>query len=143
MKGKNIMSIFILGIFLMTSVSANLNCYDSDVTSDFTDGINVYEQSFISYNLEYDEEFQYTHYESCMSDGKLREYFCDGKWAASEFIECENGCSNGVCLKLSEGMICEKDLECESNNCISGECLDKSKFDSLISWLFNKFSKWI
>lgn len=145
-KSTYVLSVFFLMIFLVSFVSALDNCYDSDVTSKFLNGINPYQKGMIEYNLNKGIGYKGLAQDSCSSNGmQVKEYYCaeylgeENYYAVHEYIDCENGCGNGVCLLGDAGDHCSENIECGSNLCIKHECVNRNILQLLMEFLFDKF----
>jgi len=68
--------------------------------------------------------------DSCLSSNELVEYYCDpAGYIQPSYINCPNGCSNGVCIKgeeVKEQVLCVFENSKEEQKCYSSE--DNTQF---------------
>ncbi|MCH7850257.1 MAG: hypothetical protein IH845_01290 [Nanoarchaeota archaeon] len=156
-------------------------CTDSD------GGENPYEKgrttpSLLEINedvcaLYLEDQFEPEHVDSCLGDDCiLIELICDSNKADFEYVECEDGCENGACIRKANfescfdcelggkcyplsyrkdgkfcsendvfinyslnGEVCENNFECDSNVCVSGECISAGLIEKVLNWFRRVF----
>ncbi|MBI3027625.1 S8 family serine peptidase, partial [Candidatus Woesearchaeota archaeon] len=68
------------------------NCADTD------HGRNYYEMGTVTYDLNFEQQYQYSVTDSC-SGNTLNEYYCDTNGIAhTTYFLCPNGCIDGACI---------------------------------------------
>lgn len=145
---KKVIALMFGLVFMITFVSAIENCYDPDVDSNYPDGINQYEKSLIQYNLKFPIELRGLVMDSCSSNKQqVKEYYCTefngipNYNPTSLYINCLNGCDNGICLAVPDGEYCEENRQCGSNFCVDNTCMDRSLLSRLIDLLMDRFER--
>jgi hypothetical protein len=110
-------------------------CEDSDANDFFLDGINPEEQGYLTHCQETSDGTMCTQggiFDECLNDTLLREGYCNGPDEAFLDINCDNGCSEGVCNSAPQcndvfGRTCSVDDDCFTGEvCLSGCCIDSS-----------------